>query len=57
MQTHGVPSSRGILIFLCCLIPLVALGATLFFHTPSAITGAVALLALVPIAYGLLSGS
>ena len=54
MQSHGVPSSRGILIFLCCLIPLVALGVTLFFHTPCAVTGAIALLVLVPIAYWLL---
>jgi hypothetical protein len=55
MHTHGVPVSRGILILLCCLIPLVALGATLFFHTPSAVTGAVAMLVLMPVAYGLLA--
>jgi hypothetical protein len=54
MQTHGVPSSRDILIFLCCLIPLGALGVTLFFHTPCAVTGVVAMLVLAPIAYWLL---
>ena len=55
MQTHGAPSGRSLLIFLCCLVPLAALGATLFLHTPTALTGAIALLVLVPIAYQLLT--
>jgi uncharacterized membrane protein YfcA len=55
MQTHGVPTGRGLLIFLCCLVPLAALGATLFLHTPSALTGTIAILVLLPIAYRLLA--
>ncbi len=55
MQTHGVPSGRGLLIFLCCLVPLAALGATLFLHTPSFLTATVALLVLLPIAHQLLA--
>jgi uncharacterized membrane protein YfcA len=55
MQTHGVPSGRSLLIFLCCLVPLAALGATLFLHTPGALTGTIALLVLLPIAYRLLA--
>ena len=42
--------SHVVLTLLCCLLPLAALGATLVFHVPTALTALVALALLIPIA-------
>jgi hypothetical protein len=54
MQMPGVSHSRTILLVLACLVPLMALAATLFLHTPVGATGMVALLVFAPIAYSVI---
>ncbi len=43
------------LFILCCLVPLVALTATVWFDTPTIPTVGLALLVLLPVGYGLLT--
>ncbi len=45
---------QRLLILLSCLVPLAALAATVVLDTPVLPTVLVALLALLPLAYGLL---
>ncbi len=57
MLSRRGPSAHLILVILCCLVPLAALGATLFLNTPVAITALAALLVLIPLAQRLLTVS
>lgn len=43
-----------VLLLLCCLLPMAALGVALFLNVPPALTALVALLLLIPLARRLL---
>ena len=51
---HLLVSKYALLALLCCLVPLAALAATLYFHTPTVLTALVALILLIPLARWLL---
>ncbi len=55
MNTHKGQGGQALLVTLCCLVPLSALGATLFLNTPILPTVLVALVVLVPLAERLLT--
>lgn len=54
MSGHFPVSRYTLLALLCCLLPLAALVATLYFHTPAILTTLVALILLIPLARWLL---
>ena len=54
MSGHLPVSRYTLLALLCCLVPLAALAATLYFHTPTVLTTLVALILLIPLARWLL---
>jgi hypothetical protein len=51
---HFPVSKYSLMALLCCFVPLAALAATLYLHTPSALTVLVALILLIPLARWLL---
>ncbi len=55
MHVDRALSHRLVWIVLCCLVPFLALGATLFLNTPIMPTALVALLMLIPLAARLLA--
>ena len=55
MQQHHSGPSRTLLIIGCCLVPLAAMGATLFLGTPIVPTALVAFILLAPLAQLLLA--